>query len=154
MTRLILDAHLLLMLVAGSVDQSLLGRHRRLRAYDARDFALLERLLESFTQIIVPPHVLTEASNLLDAGKRQADLRLVESLILWTNRLQERGTPAVEAFRRPEAIRLGLTDAVLLTLAETGATLMTEDAELYYAAAAAGYSVINFNYVRDGAVAV
>jgi hypothetical protein len=50
---------------------------------------------------------------------------------------------------RKEFIRLGLTDAVLLELAHTGATLLIVDLALYLAAWAFGLNAINYNHVRE-----
>jgi hypothetical protein len=44
-------------------------------------------------------------------------------------------------------LRLGLTDAVMLNLANGETWLVTADLDLYLAAHAAGYDALNFNYL-------
>jgi hypothetical protein len=54
-----------------------------------------------------------------------------------------------EAAGRAEFLRLGLTDPVVLSIAETDISVLTADLGLYSAACKAGYCSINFNHVRD-----
>jgi hypothetical protein len=57
--------------------------------------------------------------------------------------------PSKEAASRREFVRLGLTGAVLLRLAETGASLLTVRLDLFLAAQASGFDAVNYNHVRD-----
>jgi hypothetical protein len=61
----VLDANLLVLLVAGHTDKSLIERHKNLSAYDADGFDLLVETLAEYSQIVLTPNTLTEASNLL-----------------------------------------------------------------------------------------
>ncbi len=60
-----LDANLLVLLVVGATDTSLIARHRRLQAFDALDYERLVDLLVNYQQVLVTPNTLTETSNLL-----------------------------------------------------------------------------------------
>jgi hypothetical protein len=64
-------------------------------------------------------------------------------------RYPESRIASVQGAERPEYNRLGLTDAVLLTVSAEGATLLTDDLDLHLAALNAGLSSINFNELRD-----
>ena len=65
------DANLLVLLVVGTVQRSLIGRHPRLKAYIADDFDVLVKLLDTGEKIYVTPNTLTETSNLLPFGKKE-----------------------------------------------------------------------------------
>jgi hypothetical protein len=51
--------------------------------------------------------------------------------------------------RRTEYRRLGLADAALLCVADSGATILTDDVDLYLAAVRAGLKAINYNHIRE-----
>jgi hypothetical protein len=61
---LLIDANLLLLLVVGSADRSLIESFKRTRAYTREDFDLLLRLVARFPKVVTTPNVLTEVSNL------------------------------------------------------------------------------------------
>ena len=56
------------------------------------------------------------------------------------------------ASEHDDFLRLGLTDAVLLTMEAADAPLLTTDIDLTLAAQKSGGQVINYNWFRDGAV--
>ena len=60
-----IDANLFVLLVVGSVERDLIGKHRRLREYSVEDYNTLVILLEQVVQVFVTPNTLTETSNLL-----------------------------------------------------------------------------------------
>ncbi|MCW4114420.1 hypothetical protein NPA31_005515 [Aurantimonas sp. MSK8Z-1] len=61
---------------------------------------------------------------------------------------EEQFAATVYAAGRAEYARLGVTDAVLLRMAETGAYLLTADLELYLAALAGGLPAENFAHLQ------
>lgn len=150
MPRLAVDANLVVLLVVGAVHRSWVGTHKRLSAYSPDDYDLLISIIGPFAPVVACPNVLTEASNLLrDSRDRKA--LLPRALQLLVSELDKNYVSSAAAMTRGEYSRLGLTDAVLLHLADTGATLLTADLDLYLAASRAGYPVFNFNHIRDGA---
>ncbi len=80
-------------------------------------------------------------------GLRAEELR--KMLADLASKFAERWIPSIVATTRPEFRRLGLTDAVLLCLAESGSPLLTKDSSLYRAAIDAGYAATNFNHLID-----
>jgi hypothetical protein len=68
---LILDANLLVLLVVGSVDERQVPSFRRTRAYTREDFHLLNGFMARFRTLVVTPHILAEATNLLDDLKER-----------------------------------------------------------------------------------
>jgi hypothetical protein len=94
----------------------------------------------------VTPNTLTETSNLLRQIGDPARQELTEALRSFIQSRQELGIASVEAARRLEYAKLGLTDAVLLEIAGLKRqgllpTLLTADLDLAVAAELHGYSV-------------
>lgn len=147
MRRILLDSGLLVLLTVGALSRELIVSHKRLRAYAISDYELLLAVLNGFQALATCPHVLTEASNLLRQDPRsQALSRGLQALMA---RLTEQSVPSTSAMERREYPRLGLTDSVLLTLANAETTLLTSDLDLYLAASSAGYDAVNFNHLRE-----
>ncbi len=144
-----LDTNLALLLAVGAEDRALIARHKRLAAYEAADYDLLVIILDTADGIVFCPNVVSETSNLI----RYADIRSRQPIAATFGRIvqatTERYVPSADAAKHDTYLKLGMTDAVLMTLAESGATLLTDDLDLYLAAANAGHSVINFNHERE-----
>jgi hypothetical protein len=147
--RALIDTNLLVLLLVGSVSEALIVRHKRTRAYDIQSYRLLTDTLQAhFVAILTTPHVLAETSNLVRVGNENEHALLSEQLARWTGRCDERHVPAVEVVGRSEYVRLGLTDAGLLSLATDEDVLITDDLDLYLEASRRGAKVINFNHLR------
>lgn len=144
----VLDANLIVLLVVGLTDPNEIGRHKRLSGYDVRDFEILKSVLLGASRIIFTPNALTEASNLLGHGDDLRRKRFASTLAAIVEKEHEEWMPARQAVERRELLRLGLTDAVLLSLASSGGSLLTADLPLYLAAAAAGCDTVNFDDLR------
>ena len=54
-----IDANLLVLLVAGSVDTRLIGRHRRLREFTVEQYEGLRELVGAAERVFVMPNTLT-----------------------------------------------------------------------------------------------
>lgn len=148
-THLLLDSQLLVLLSVGLADRSKIARHKRLSAFDARDFDLLAGIISRFPNLMVTPNIATETSNLLRFGTHDASLAeiLAAGLQDWT----EIYVPSRSAVQNLAFHRLGLSDAAMLhVLAEREDTiLLTADVDLYLAGQSAGLAVENFNHVRN-----
>lgn len=149
MPDLLIDTNLLLLLVVGSTDRSYVARHKRLQAYGLEDFDKLVALASGYSRLVTCPNVLSETSNLVRYAPPPVSTRAAETLKLLLGRFGEVYVESSRATSRDEYRRLGLTDAVLLELAASGSTLLTDDLILYLAAERAGHKAINYNHLRD-----
>ena len=81
--KAILDANILLLLLAGSCDQRSLGRKKFVKDYRADDFRMLCKMLSGFKELLVTPNVVTECSNLLCGrnghGRNEPEARALAS---------------------------------------------------------------------------
>ena len=74
-----IDANLLVLLVVGQVDRSLVERHRRTRRFTPEDYDRLLGIIQTLNRVFVTPNTLTEASNLLKYDRMNLT-RLLEKL--------------------------------------------------------------------------
>ncbi len=137
-------------MIVGIANPKYIEKHKNLHPeYDVKDFDLLTDILNQSSQVIFTPHVLTETSNRLRQIKNpmKDEISHVFKEIIHSN--DEKIVISKAAASRPEYIRLGLTDAVLLEIGTTGATLLTADLDLYVAAVTADLKAANFNHIRE-----
>lgn len=149
MRKVIVDTNLLCLVVVGDVDRSAVSRQKRLSQFSPEDCDAVVGILRTFEGLIVCPHVLSETSNIVRLTAEPLKSRAGAALRALIEGHEERSIEAVEASRHRDYLRLGLTDAVLLTIAQTGGTLFTTDLDLYLAASATGHEVLNYNHIRD-----
>ncbi len=149
MPRLVVDANLLLVFIIGTVDANLLGVAKRVKQYRPEDYNILYTYLSLFTEIIVLPNTVSEASNLLDhlsGGRRQYCMEILAALALSGS---EKYVPSRIASQQQEYSALGITDAAILCALEPGTYLLTSDWELYVAALCRSHEAQYFNDLRD-----
>lgn len=144
-----LDANLLVLLVVGATDTSLIARHRRLQAFDALDYERLVDLLVNYQQVLVTPNTLTETSNLLSQHGEPQRSRFFDTFRSLIEINKEIVVTSLEASRNASFNRLGLTDAALLEALTPETPLVTVDLNLYVAALAkAPTAAINFTHLQ------
>ena len=150
MKAILLDANLLVLLVIGAVDVRWIGKHKRVKAFELSDWQLLLTEVGD-TPIVTTPHILTEASNLLRSGglTPAAHSRLMAGLADFIASAREEFIPARSIAVDGVLLRLGLTDAVIDSLARPDMHLLTTDLDLYSAALRRGQPATNFNHLRD-----
>jgi hypothetical protein len=150
MAPLLIDTNLLCLLLVGNVGTDRIAKHKRLAKYDVIDYDRVRSIALRSGQLVLCPHVLAETSNISRQTPEPLRSLIGAALQDIANASLELQIPARTAATAPEYLRLGLTDAVLLELGKFGRTLLSDDFDLCHAAAARGYSVINYNYLRDG----
>jgi len=141
-----LDANLLVLLVVGMASPAYISRHKRLRAYDVRDFELLRTVLSTASRVIVTPNTVTEASNLAGQISEPARTLVFTKLRALLTIAEERYVASRQAAENSTFLRLGITDAVVLDAMDVSSTLLTSDLDLYLEAARQGRTVVNFNH--------
>ena len=133
-----IDANLLVLFVAGSVNRDIIRRHRRLRDdYSVDDYDLLLELFNAVDQLLVMPNTLTEASNLLAQHGEPERSRLLAELRIVIEESEEVVVASRDAAATHAFIRHGLTDAALLRAVSEETPLLTTDEPLYQEALAA-----------------
>lgn len=151
MTRVLLDANLLLLYVVGKTRQDLIGKHRRVKQFNSRDYPLLRKMLCSFSQIILTPNIVTECSDLLSDEPKddfaKSNLKAFienDDFIVFEQYVQSRS-----AVRMAEYNYLGVADCSLLSLVDSNTVLLTMDHRLAEAATKKNPYSLNFNHYRN-----
>ena len=143
------DANLLVLLVAGSVDRGIIAKHKRLREFTEDDYEALMELVGQASAVFVTPNTLTEASNLLAQHGDPERERLLAGLRVIIEGGEEVVVRSVEASAGEDYLRLGLADAALLDAVTTDRPVVTADAELYRAASRKDPGAgLNFRHLR------
>lgn len=149
MATVLIDTNLLILLIVGLTEEKMIGKHRRTREYDKESYDLLIDSLEDFSEILITPHILAETSNLIRQCEEPLKTKVGECLSELISKSEELQMAAATVVRRPEYLRIGLTDAGILQAQEGGATLLTDDNGLYLASLRSGHNAINFSHRRD-----
>lgn len=152
MSLAVLDTNLLVLLVVGSASKAYIARHDRLSGYTENDFDLLVELVGGFSDIVVLPHIWTEADYLVRSGglRHPATHEILDKLRVLISSTTELPIASAAGATRWEFGSLGLADSVLLHLSSMEAhdlpvTLITADRDLANAAASQGYACIDYN---------
>lgn len=147
--RVVLDTNLCILLCVGLAERTFIKRHKRLRVFDEADFDLLAKYLHRAGTLTFLPNITTEASNLLRHSAEPMRARFNLMLASIIDRSEERYIPSSVVTKRDEYPRLGLADGALLEAMDKDDQLLTDDFDLYYAAAQLGLDVVNFNHLRE-----
>jgi hypothetical protein len=130
--KIIIDTNILLLIVVGKYDPSLISRFKRTSRYNAGDYALVtDRLVgQPNSALLTTPHVLTEVSNLLGQLYEPArtDCRRILGVLI--GGMAERTLPSRDLVPQPSFVTLGIADAVIEQLADSNTTVVTDDFEL------------------------
>ncbi|HWH81933.1 MAG TPA: hypothetical protein VNU71_06830 [Burkholderiaceae bacterium] len=152
MASLVLDANVLVLFVVGTVDRRSIRSHRRCREFTEADFDLLVATVGRFERVVVTTSVLTETSNLLAYANGALRERLLDALRGFVALAFEERHESATVMTERVFVRLGLTDAGLMTCVRSGHYLLTADLDLYLAARAVSENVENFNHLRQNSL--
>jgi len=139
----------LLLLAVGETDPGMIGRHKRLQIYELADFKWIQGAVSASAGLLLCPNVVSETSNMVRYTNAADAARIAIVLKAIVEQFPENYLSSRVAVGSHVYHRLGVTDAVLLEIAEAGAVLITDDLDLALAAAYAGTDVINYNHIRD-----
>jgi hypothetical protein len=148
---LVLDANLIVLLVVGLADENAVPVHKRTRAYSINDFRLLLKVISEYQELAALPNALSEASNLLEFEGDGLPEKVFGRFSQFISTSKEIYVPSLDASRRSEFRRLGLTDAATLESAKANVHILSADVGLYLAAIEAGYSAANFTHAIEAA---
>lgn len=146
---LLLDSNLAVLYAVGATNIKYIAKHKRLQTYDVTDYTIICNIMASFDDVVFTPNVLTETSNLLGQIGDPIRTEIARTFSDIVRRAEERFVDSKVAVNHSHFVRLDLTDAVLLLLAASGATLLTVDLDLYLATQSSGLNGVNYNHVRD-----
>lgn len=146
----LIDANLLILLIAGRTDPHIIDRHKRLKAYSARDYDILCEVIWRRGGIVYSlPNTLSEASNLVSQYGEPDRTELMRTLAQLIQESNEVIVLSTEAVAHPAYTRLGLADAAALQIVRSGLPVLTADVSLYHEAERQlPNRNVNFNDIR------
>ena len=145
---IVVDTQLLVLFVIGKTSRRYIDKHKNTNKFTEDDFDLLCEVVSRFTRIVVTPHTLSETSSLI----RQIGDPICSEIYAMFRRMaamDEIYVASLTAAADPEFLRLGLTDAVLLSDGLADHPLLTADFHLHLAASRRGRKALNFNHLRE-----
>ncbi len=144
---ILVDSNLLLLLLIGSHDLSLISRFKRTSGYTIDDYKLLADFVQMFSGVTTTPHVLTEVSNLANSLGSPVKEQWFGHFRTTLQLFEEHPLNAQSLSAKDEFLVFGLTDAALCTLCGE-VLLVTEDYRLSGYLRSKQYPVINFSDIR------
>lgn len=141
------DTNLLVLYLVGKVNKRRIPHFKRTQNYTIEDFDLLERLISWFGGIVTTPHVLSQTSDLaVPADKELKAIRarfrsVIEDM---TEQFDEGRVLVTDA----SFDRLGLADAAIAAVCQSGRLVLTDDLDLQVTLASRGADALNFNHIR------
>jgi hypothetical protein len=139
-----IDTNLLVLLVVGLTNPEYIRKHKRLTpVYNARHFEWIVRCLAEAPRVICTSHILAEGSNLLRQTREPMRSEIMTTYRRFIQTAEEPIIAAREAAQSSSFIRLGLTDAAILTLDPKEIRLLTVDHDLHIACSERGFDVVN-----------
>jgi len=148
---IVLDSNLLLLLVVGRLDPDRIVKFSRTSMFTKKDFDTLKHLVSSFSRIVTTPNVLTEVSNFVGQLENPARKQCFGLLSTIIDVLEERFITSADATADRAFLRLGLTDAAILRLADSPYPVLTTDFDLWRHLSDRGIDALNFNHIRAAA---
>ena len=149
MRAIVIDAKLLVLLVIGLFDWTLIGRHRRTREFEVQDWAVLVEYLADYDQLVVTPHLLTEASNQLAQTDAATAAGLQERLAQLIPCCREEFVASSDVASHDTFAAWGLTARATLGQARGKTPLLTTDLAVYRQALAENRTAVNFHHLRE-----
>ena len=150
MKSLLLDTNVLVLLVVGNLDDSKVGRHRRLRQFDIFDLERVTRVAESAAKHVSTPNILTEVSNHLNSGEQEIAIGAGRALMNYIEKLDEVYVPSQDLVGEIPFAKFGLADAAVIEAASrTGATVLTSEWSLQGFLEQMGLNAINIFHLKQ-----
>ena len=110
---------------------------------------MLKNILSNYDQVVVTPHILTEASNLVSQIGGPVMSLLRKKLLALLEGLKEEFQPSATIGKHASFLRLGLTDCAILKIMKSEIPLLTVDLDLYLMGLKENEKTINFNHLRQ-----
>ena len=143
---LVIDSGLLVLLIVGAVDPTYIAKHKRTDVYSVANFEMLRDMVQRAPKIICTPHILAETSNLLrqiGEPKKSEMMESFQRLIVDAAEFEEMAISSKVASKAPSFIRLGLTDAAIVSLDREAVHILTVDHSLHIEASRNNFEVTN-----------
>lgn len=145
---ILVDTNALVIVVLGLMDIKLINSHKTTSIYEEEDFYTIMHLIDNdLKNILAIPNTLTELDNLLNSfggSYKHIYHTTIRKILLETT---EKNFTSLSVVDSPYLSMLGLTDSIILNIADHFDALITTDSLLSDVANANGITV--FDMVRS-----
>jgi len=145
---LLIDTNILLLLLVGLHDRSMIEEYKRTKQFTQDDFDVLTRICGMFRKLITTPSVLAETSNLarplfeIDSGNFPAVFQRFVSTAC------EETVKAVEVVGDDLFRKTGFTDTSVKMICSSQFLILTDDFRLSGHLTKQNIDFVNFNHLR------
>jgi len=145
---IVLDTNLLILYIIGRFKKDLIGNFKRVAKYTPEDYDILFKFLAFFKKKITSPHILTEATNLLEGLNKTMNYQLFNFLRKLIDELEEFIIDSQIVVKTNCFLKFGLTDAAISIIGNKKYLILTDDFNLYNFLIRQKVPAINFNHIR------
>ncbi|MBT6690231.1 hypothetical protein HN903_03520 [archaeon] len=147
---IILDTKPLVLFLAGIYNPDKIG-DRLTAGFEREDFELLCKFLSNFKGIIITPHILTEASNIINRDlPKSLFCEFFEKVLSKLEEFHECSVNKNDIFLRDETKRLGITDVgIILSCELENSLILTKDFKFSLEFSQKGYPIVHFDFLRS-----
>jgi len=140
----LIDTQLLVLLIVGLTNPGFIRRHKRVApVYNEMHFNVLKGMLAQASKLVCTAHVLTETSNLLRQVADPMRSEIMATFKRFIDSADEQRVQSARAAGQPSFVRLGLTDAAILSLDPAEVQVLTVDHDLHIASLEKGFDARN-----------
>jgi len=147
----LIDTNLLLLVLVGLFDRSLIGKFKRTQTFESDDFDKLIGIIANCNGCLyTTPNILTELTNLTDNDTLNKNNTFFQFLYNFIDQFVEINVDSKTIVRNNEIafIKLGLTDASIMNAATEDILIVTDDLSLYQFLSLSSKPAINYNHLR------
>ncbi len=146
---IIFDTNILLLLLIGLYDPTLITKFKRVNKYNLRDFGILKDIYSNSNKVIISQPIVTELSNLSFNLSSKLLKSYFKSFCNELFKFKEINRDKNTILINPLFHKLGFTDCSIIEVAKKGKYLViTDDLELYLKLTFIGIPVENFNHLK------
>ena len=146
--RLLLDTNMLLLFLVGNLRADLVGKQRKLRAYDLADLGNLMAYVNAARRHVTLPNITTEVSNHIGSGQQVICSGAPEALAQYCADVAEEYVPSRNLVAHPRYFQLGLTDVAVFLASDPSVTILTADYKLFGVLQTAGANAVNIRHSK------
>lgn len=146
----LLDTNLFVLFLVGSYNSTFVPNFKRTSMYTANDFYWLEEYVKEFSKIIITPHILAEAWNLLEKMDQSNFRAFLNKTMQIITVFQEEYVSKNTILESEGFAYIGVTDmSVIRAASKLNCLVLTDDLRAYSFFVRHDVETLNINHLRQ-----
>lgn len=145
----LIDTNALVVLLLGTIDTKLIGKHKRASIYEKKDYENLSNFIGDYSNLLVIPNVWTEVDDLLNNFSGNYRYRYLIAIKEIIEKSSEKYFESNKIINHYSFDYVGLTDSILIEIAKNCECIITSDSKLSDLAVAHGITVYDMIFQRN-----